>query len=329
MNIKIKDIKKLLVDTLLRYNVSNEDAEIIADECLEGEIQGKPSHGLMAFPALVEKLPFEYHEPIVRRKTKSYIFVDAQKNFGAVVGRKYAYEAIKMAEKQGVAVVLIRNMLSWLRPASIAQYVAEHNMIGFVVNGGGNPMIAPPGGYEPRTGTNPIGIGIPTDGHDILVDMATSKRAWGEVRKAKFNKTDLPADTYLNNQGEFTLDPDAAISVVAAGDYKGFALSLFIEILTGSLIEMPMNQQGTKNEDYRTLSRGAMIFIINPNFSTSVEKFRKANAVLADQIRNSKTRKGCDEIFLPGDRAAAKKKQAEKNASIEISEQLWKTLSGL
>lgn len=218
-------------------------------------------------------------------------------------------------------------MKSWLRPSSVAEHVAEKEMIGFVVNNGGNAMMAPAGGYEPRVGTNPIGIGIPSDGHNIVVDMATSKRAWGEVRKAQFNKTRLPDNTYLNDRGEFTANPDEAFSVVGAEEYKGFALAMFIEILTGSLIDMPMNQQKDIGVEYRTMPRGAMIYIIDPAFTTFSNSFKKQNSEFAEQIRGTKTRQGADRVFVAGDRAAACKKENMDKGELEISDKLWEELN--
>ncbi|HLD57125.1 MAG TPA: Ldh family oxidoreductase [archaeon] len=329
MKVEVDEVKKLLINKLLIKRVSKEQAEILVEDYLRGELQGKYSHGLTAFPSLFEMLPIEQEVPVIEKQTKSALLVDARKSFGAVVARKYLDTGIDMAKEQGVSMILIKNMLSWLRPGGVAQDIAERNMIGFVVNSGGNPMIAPPGGYEPRIGTNPIGIGIPSEKHNILVDMATSKRAWGEVRKAKFNGVDLPPETYLNSKGEFTLNPDEAFSVIAAGDYKGFALALFIEILTGSLIDMPMNQQSSEKKQYQKLPRGAMILIIDPKFSTKVDIFRKMNNKLAEEIRNTKRRPGYDNVLLPGDQAYELENKAKQRGYIEIEENLWKKLNGL
>lgn len=329
MKLKIDEVKKLLIKKLLSKDLSKEHAEILVEDYLRGELQGKCSHGLTAFPSLFEMLPLKQEAPAIDKRTASALLVDARKNFGSVVARKYLEDGIKMAKEQGISMILIKNMLSWLRPGSIAQDIAERNMIGFVINSAGSPLIAPPGGYEPRVGTNPIGIGIPSEDHNIVVDMATSKRAWGEVRKAKFNNVSLPPETYLNNKGEFTLNPDEAFSVIAAGDYKGFALALFIEILTGSLIDMPMNDQDSIKIPYQKVPRGAMILIIDPKFSTNIELFRKMNGKLAENIRNTKRRPGYDNVFVPGDRASELESEAKKSGNIEVAENLWEKLSKL
>lgn len=328
MKVKINEVKKLMVDKLLTKKMNKDEALILAEEYLEGELQGKQSHGLMAFPSLVKKLPIKNKGAKIKKKTSSYLFIDANKNLGTIVGKQSAAKAIGMAKKQGVAIVLIKDMLSWLRPGAVAQFIAQNNMIGFVTNSGGRPMVAPPGGYTAAVGTNPIGIGIPTAKDNVVVDMATSKRAWGEVRKALADNSNLPPETYLDSRGNFTRNPKEAKSVIGAGDYKGFSLALFIEILAGSLIGMPMGKNILKG-DYRTVSRGAMILVINPQFSNSLNEFKQANTKLIKDIKSSKKRKGTKVILMPGERGSQNKQKNLKKGYLEISNDLWKKLSSI
>jgi len=329
MKIKINIIKKLLFDILKKNNFSKEDAQIITDEYLEGELQGKHSHGLMAFPSLINKSNNQKTNIEIKKQTNSYIFIDAKGGLGNLVGQKYTKEAIKMANKNGVAVVFIKNMISWLRPATIAQQIAENNMIGLVINSGGKSAVAPPNGFQSMIGTNPIGIGIPAKDKNVIIDMATSKRAWGEVRKALAHETLLPSETYLNKKGEFTNNPNQADSVVPFGDYKGFSLGMFIEIMCGSFIGMPMSLQPTDGDNYRTALRGAMILVLNPAFSANLNNFKNDNQQLVNKIKKSKKRKGFKVILIPGERGLNNKKKNLKNGYLSISAKLWKTLKEL
>ena len=90
MKVNIKKLKKLMTDILVQRGIAKADAAIIVDEHIEGELQGKESHGLMAFPSLVKKLPLKKSVAINIKKTGSYLFVDAKNSFGAVVGRRSA-----------------------------------------------------------------------------------------------------------------------------------------------------------------------------------------------------------------------------------------------
>jgi len=328
MKIKIADIKKLLQDTLIKKGLSRREAKIIAVEYLEGELQGKLSHGLAAFPSIVKKISAEWKPVKILKKTHSLVYVDANFNFGAAVGKDLADRTIKMASKEGVGLALIKDMTTWLRPGTIARYIAEKNYLAIVVNNGGKPMTAPPGGFEPMIGTNPIGIGIPTASGPIVADLATSMRAWGELRIAKAKGKKLLPNSFYDKLGNITLDPDKACSALPFGGYKGFALAFLIEILTGSLVNMPMGKSKLK-KDYRTLPRGGFILTINPKVISNLTKFKKANNQLANDIKKSKKIKGVKVIMLPGERANKIRKKNLKFGYLEIKKELWKKLNNI
>jgi L-2-hydroxycarboxylate dehydrogenase (NAD+) len=322
MKVKITEIRKALEGALIRHGTPKEEAKIIADEYLEGELQGKTSHGLMAFPSLIKKLTGKRKKIKIFKKTNALVFLDANENIGAFVGEKAADLAIKMARKEGLALILIKNMTTWLRPGTIAKKIADRDYIALVVNNGGKPMIAPPGGYEPVIGTNPIGIGIPTAKEPFLADMATSVRAWGEVRKAEKTGKDLPKNSYYDNQGRFAVKAQDAYSALPSGGYKGFALGFLIEILTGSLVGQLMGPQQMKG-DYRILTRGGFILVIDPRKITRLGEFKKANTNLVKEVKKSKKLKGVKEILIPGERAMKTRKENIKRGSLEVDDKLW------
>lgn len=325
MKVKIAEARRLLEEILTKKGLSLADAQIVADEYLSGELQKKTSHGLMAFPSLVEKLGKRKPKPSVLKKTNSMVLIDARENEGAVVGREGADMAIEMAKKEGIGVAFIKNMVTWLRPGTLSKYVADKGYIGIVINNGGKPMVAPPGGYEPVIGTNPIGIGVPTSDDPIVADMATSIRAWGEVRKATAAGTNLPKDSYYDKKGNFAVKPEDAYSALPAGGYKGFALGLLIEVLTGSFLGREMGSQQMTN-DYRTMTRGGMILVLNPNISTSLSNFKKQNSELVRNIKNTQKLKGVDEIMMPGEKSDKQKKENLKKGILEINDELWSSL---
>lgn len=327
MKIQISEIRENLRKALRKRNFSEETVDIISDEYLNGELEGKQSHGLMAFPSIFKKAENfigKKHKIIVRKN--AFMIVDANGLSGSYVGRILADDLIKMAETEGVATGFIKNMTTWLRPGAIAQYVAEKGMVAFVINNGGESMVAPPGGYDPMIGTNPIGIGIPTIDNPIIVDMATSKRAWGEVRKAIKNNTDLPKESYFTSSGKFAVKPEDAYSALPMGDYKGFALGLFIEIMSGSFLEREMNTAKARN-DYQSITRGGMILVFNPKVSTDLKKFKRANSKLIEQMKGSKKLPGVDEIHIYGEKALKERQKNIKNGYLEVDDKLWKQIT--
>jgi LDH2 family malate/lactate/ureidoglycolate dehydrogenase len=328
MKVNIAEITDTLEKIITsKSKLSKQDARILAADYIEGELQGKKSHGIVAFTSVIDMLPQATADYKTLKETDSLIYADAQGSFGAIVGRKLADALMEKAKKQGVAVALIRDMKTWLRPATVAQYVAEHDMLAWVVNTGSVPMVAPPGGREPVIGTNPIGLGIPAGEDPMVADMATSTRAWGEVRLAKRFNHDLPEDSFLDSEGMPTLDPDKVHSAIPAGGHKGFAMGLLIQVLGGSLVDMNMGE-GNANEDYRLHKRGACILVINPAFTVGAKKFKDANQQFFRFIKDTPPAKGGEKVKLPGDRATATKTGNLQNGYLTIDDDLWAEIKG-
>lgn len=323
--VPISEIREALETALKKRGLDEDMTSFLANDYLEGEIQGKQTHGLMAFPAFLDQAEkLKGREARTIKETNALNVIDADGLPGSYVGRVLANKLMKKSEKEGVAVGFIKNMRSWLRPGIISEYIADKGMVAFVINDGGVPMVAPPGGYDPVIGTNPIGIGVPSDENAILVDMATSKRAWGEARKAKRDKENLPEDVFYTKNGGYATNPDDAYSVEAMGGYKGFALALFIELMTGSFLGRSMaRDEKPNNQDYQSKMRGAMIMVFNPSFTTSLENMKKENHKLIQFIKKGNKLPGVDEILLPGERASKIRAINLERGFLEVDADLW------
>lgn len=311
---------------------SEEDTNFLVDMYLGGELRGHTSHGLASFPGFVKQDFSKQDEPVVLKETHSTFIIDAKSNPGALIGKRAADEAIARANKEVIGTALIKNMDSWLRPGAIAQYIAEQGYMTLVFNDGGGTSIAPPGGYDPVLATNPIAYGIPTNGAPLVVDMATSKRAWGQVRLANKYDTDLPEDTFYNNRGELTRNPKEAHSVLPFGDYKGFALAMMIEIMCGSLVGMDNmmleTNQGGSNFGVKLQERGGFILVIDPRQTTDLDTFKKANSELVEKIKAT-SKLSDEEIRIPGEQASKLQDEYLKNDSIDIPDELWEEIQAL
>ena len=142
-----------------------------------------------------------------------------------------------------------------------------------------DPAIAPLGGKDKLIGTNPIALGIPSDSY-ITVDMATSVTARGKIIESKRkgldlpdgwaldkdgNPLDLPDGWALDKDGNPTNDPEAALegSILPFGGFKGYALALLIEILTGPLVQAGygLGVTGTASPD-KDCTKGDLYVVI-------------------------------------------------------------------
>lgn len=332
MKVSVSDLRSKMFKVLEAKGFAADDIDFLIDMYLGGELRGHTSHGLASFAGFAQEDWSNFDQPVVLKETNAMFMIDAKSNPGAIVGKRAADEAIARAKKEGIGTAVVKNMDSWLRPGAIAQYVAEQGFVALVVNDGGGISVAPPGGYDPVLATNPIAYGMPTADEPLVVDMATSKRAWGQVRLANKYGTDLPEDTFYDSNGNVTVNPKKAHSVMPFGGHKGFALALFIEMLCGSVVGMDNMMLDTKlagsNFGVRLADRGGFIFVIDPKQTAQEYDYQRANSKLIQDIKATSSLPG-QSIRIPGEEAGRLQKERETAGEIEISDELWQEISGL
>lgn len=100
----------------------------------------------------------------------------------------------------------------------------------------------PYGGTDGFFGTNPVFYAIPTNDEPILADMATSEIPFFEYSRAKKEGKKLPRIGRVMADGIPTDDPEngteehEARLLPMGGGYKGYAVNLLIEVMTGNLV---------------------------------------------------------------------------------------------
>lgn len=330
MKVAISEITNKMRSVLKAKGYDRADVPFIINMYLGGEQRGHTSHGLASFVSFAQSDPEKYEEPVVLKDTHALLALDAKGASGNVIGKRAADAAVKRAKAEGVGTVLIHDMDSWLRPGAIAEYIADQGFMAVVINSGGGSSVAPPGGFDPTLGTNPIAYGIPTSDEPLVVDMATAKHAWGQVRLANKYSTPLPPDAFYDEKGNITREGKEAYSVKAFGDYKGYALALMIEVMTGSLVGVPMMIESTAGSTFagKLPRRGGVIMAFDPANMVDPEEFKKQNSELLAKIQSSHALPG-EAVRIPGIEAGKQKSASEMSDTIDIPEELWKEIKDL
>ena len=308
----------------LRNNgFSERNIKHIIDVYLGGELRGHKTHGLAPFPGFLKSDFSKCEPPKVLLDTPSTYFVEANENPGIIVGIDAAENVIAKAKQYGTANAFIRNMYDWVRPGAIAKYIAGQDCLAIVTNDGSGRSIAPPGGFDPTLGTNPFAYGIPTNGEPLVVEFASAKKAWGNVRVANKFGTELPKKTFLTNTGDFAIDPKDAHSVLPFGEYKGFSLALLIEIMNGSLVAHNMMPESDASSYQGTWPpNSGTIFVVDPSKFSDLNTFKTETQGAIDFIKSTTPKKG-ESIRIPGENAGQKDIEAYKNGEIEIDDEVW------
>jgi (2R)-3-sulfolactate dehydrogenase (NADP+) len=213
----------------------------VARALVTAESDGLKGHGLSRVPryaaqAKVGKVD-GHATPVLTRKKPALIAIDAANGF--------AYPALELAENalpdivrsEGVAAAAIHRSHHCGAAGQPVERLAEAGLAAIMfVN---TPSaIAPWGGSKAVLGTNPLAFACPLPGRSpLVIDLSLSKVARGNIMTAKQRGEKIPEGWALDDHGQPTTDPDAALAgtMVPMGDAKGTALALMVELLAAGL----------------------------------------------------------------------------------------------
>ena len=180
--------------------------------------------------------------------------------------------------------------------------------------------VVPFGGKTDVTGTNPLAYGIPSNGHPFIFDAATAKYAWGTIRLARESGQHLPDNAFADEAGNITTDPYVATSVLSFGDFKGYAINLLMDVMTGCMIWCKSGLDTTEDE---RASIGTFVIIIDPSAFVDISEFKKSTAKLAQDIMAVTPVDPAQPVRIPGFRGAEQRERLLQEGVIEIEAADW------
>lgn len=299
-------------DILAAAGVQDDQAHIVASGFVESNLVGHDSHGVIQIPRYlgsIEAGRFNLKADMrVVRDHPGNVVIDADWGFGQVAASRAMEMVTDKARTQAVAGGTIYHCNDVSRLGRYSVMPCEQNCVGMMTvnDGGGNAYVAPWGSRARLLSTNPVSIGVPTrSGPPICMDMATSVVAAGKVALARERGEELPAGYIMDASGRPSIDPGDLFSSppgallplggTQAG-YKGFALSLMVDILSGAL-----SGAGCSGSDESGDSQGVFVMAINVEAFTSLPDFHDSVADLVDRIKALPRAEGVDEILVPGE----------------------------
>jgi L-lactate dehydrogenase len=179
--------------------------------------------------------------------------------------------------------------------------------------------VVPHGGLTPVMTPNPIAAGLPTSGDPILVDVSTSITSMGFAQQQRAAGVRLPGPWLVDAQGNATDDPNVLaqepkgallpLGGIDAG-YKGFALGLTIEALTGGLA-------GYGRTD-TVEGWGATVFVqvLDPEAFGGLDGFARQMDHLVRTSHASQARPGGEPVRMPGERGLAKYREHKREGVV-------------
>jgi L-2-hydroxycarboxylate dehydrogenase (NAD+) len=313
MQFSVEEFREMCIEAFKVKGFTEEEARVSADEIVDAECRGKGSHGAAILPEIAEWK--EETEEIEIEDNGATAFIEGNNNIGSVVAKRGMDEAIQRAEEHGIGMVGVNSKYLFITAGYNPRRAAEKGFIGINWSAASS-KVAPHGSKEAVTGTNPIGIGVPSEKTELVLDMAITKTAAAEIRKADRLGEEIEKGVAISPEGEVTTDPEKALdgAMLPFGGYKGSGLGLMIEILGGALV-------GGKTGKNIDGNRGMVFLAFKPNIFVSEKEFMNRVESLIEEVSNADTRRGFEEVLYPGQRSERNKKEAERTG-LEIKEEV-------
>ncbi|WP_135466727.1 Ldh family oxidoreductase [Crenalkalicoccus roseus] len=321
---------------LVAAGVPEEEAATVARHCVNANLAGHDSHGVIMIPNYIERVKVGHILPgapfTIVRESPTTTVVDGNWGFGYVVNERAMRLTIEKAAAQDIAATTVFRQGHVGRLASYPLMAAEAGMIGMAwADSGRSPKsVAPFGGREARLGTNPWAIAVPSDLEGpFCMDFATSAVAMGKVKLAEARGQEIPRGWVVDGEGELTTDPKklaggALLPLGGPGEgYKGTALAAMGEVFCGILtgLGFGVEPSGRHND-------GCFLLAIKVEAFRPLAAFRREVAEFARYLKATPPARGSQGVLYPGEveHLAARSRAVE---GIEIEEATWAKLRGL
>jgi LDH2 family malate/lactate/ureidoglycolate dehydrogenase len=302
--VKPEIVRRFIVDLFGRYGVCPADAAMVADNLIDAEIRGVTTHGLTRIPLYIEKIEHGLCDPVgkpeVIRSTPGTAVIDAKNCLGQVSATMAMELAICKARSCGVSFVGVRNGCHYGTAGYYALMAQRQGMIGVSTTNSG-VFVAPFGGVEPRLGTNPVAVALPSKRHlPVLLDMATSRVSRGKILVSMKKGESIPGDWALDSDGHPTTDSRRGFcgTLLPLG-YKGYGMAVVIDMLSGILMSSGF---GNRVDLPQTLPVvGSNFMAINTEAFCGIDEFARNVDILIDEIKDVKLADDAEQVYMPGE----------------------------
>ncbi len=305
-----------------------EQAAVLADNLVQGELHGLGSHGVSRLlPTYARRLQHGGINPrpamrvISRRGTTGV--VDGDGGPGALVGQFAMDLVLDMAREHGSGWVAARNSSHFGAAFLFARRALPLGMFGFASTAA-IPMVLPYGGRLPALGTNPLCVAVPGGKRgNIILDMATSVVARGKVQVAVLEHKDIPLGWAVDRNGTPTTSAieGAKGYLLPLGAYKGYGLATIVEVfssvLSGAAVASQIGEMFTNADTPQRM--GHFFGALDIAGFMPVAEFQERVDALIGYLKATPLADGVEEILVPGE-PEARKAAANLLAGIPLAE---------
>lgn len=326
--------RALCREVFTRLELPSDQVEACTNAVMFASLRGLDSHGIITIlPAIANR--------IARGEIDRGAAVETIRDAGATgllkgngvpgpaIGETAMKLAIAKAKQYGVGIVNAFNCDHFGAASYYVSLAVESGMIGIAACNAA-PNVAPYGGRKAVHGTNPISYGIPggTEG-PIILDIATSAAAHGQISKANRRGQPIPAGWALDADGKPTTDAAAALKgmLLPFGGHKGFGMGILVDVLTGALAGSTVMLDVVHTGDPKTRGQSFFMQAIDVERFAPGDVFRARMDEIIRDVHAVPPAEGFKEVLVPGD---LERRQADERArlGIPLYDEDWRALVG-
>lgn len=337
MLIQHTQLRAIIAEILRRGGSDNAEAELVSGHLVDANLAGHDSHGVGMIPKYVEDLQADLVKPNARpslvKDDGAVMVFDAGLGYGRPVAEEAMAAGLERCRETGVVLLALRRCHHLGRIGAYGEQSIAAGLVSvhFVNVTDHLPLVAPHGGREARFSTNPICVAMPGTPATppILLDMATSRIAFGKVKVAHNAGKRVPAGSLIDADGEPTDDPgvmfaDPRGSLLTVGEHKGFGLALICDLLGGVLTGGGTMQP--QNPRPGGIVNNMLSVIVDPaRLVDQTWLNAELDAVIAF-VKSSAPRKSGGSVLVAGDPERLMRSQRHREG-IPMNETTWEEIT--
>lgn len=312
-------------------------ARVTAEVLVEGDMIGHDTHGVGLLPWYIAEIGAGHmavsgrHE-VVSDRGATFVW-DGRLLPGAWLLRQALDQAANRVAQHGVVTGAIRNchhtcaLSAFMRPLTDRGLIVQLS-----VSNPAAERVAPFGGTRPLLTPNPMAAGFPTSGDPVLVDVSASITTTTMTQTLAREGGRFPEPWVLTAEGHPSDDPrevtERGGTLMPLGGarkgHKGFGLALMVEMLGQGL-----SGKGRANSAAPgPIAQSAFLQVIDPQAFAGIEAFVAQTDHLAAVCRANPPAAPSQPVRMPGDSAAAKRRQA-LTGGVPVDDAVWEKLVSL
>ncbi|HEY2932008.1 MAG TPA: Ldh family oxidoreductase [Acidobacteriota bacterium] len=293
-----------------KLGLGPDDARLTGSAIVAANLRGVDSHGIIRMKIYTDRLRAGGIKPDgefrVVREGAAFALVDGGSGMGQIISARAMRLAIEKGLAAGVSIVGVRNSNHFGAAAFYALMAVEQGMIGFAGSNAG-PTMAPSGGSRKILGNNPLCVAIPAGAHrPVVLDMATGAVALGKILVAMTEGRRIPPTWGFDSHWLATDNPRAVIdggSIQPLGGYKGYGLSMILDLLTGVLTgsAFAASVSGLYGPMSEPQGIGHMFGTIRVESFMPLGEFKSRVDEEVSSLKNCPRAPGTERVFVPGE----------------------------